>query len=206
MLYILRIPYIFYSICFLATTSMGNLYHIGLFSTKFILQVDFFEKTIYNTNVQFNIITQSVDYTAKDKTCQGVVGEKGMGCESPARNCRCVYRSFYVRRRKPVIGKLRRQNIKMSGLIKPYMIRVTRPALMLSCKCDVCIGIIFLFACKKFLRYSNCDSSQEYSAVVIFKITAAFLFALVKSGGAEILYYIFKSLKTEDKNERIGKE
>ena len=44
---------------------------------------------------------------------QGVVGEKGMGCESPARNCRCVYRSFYVRRRKPVIGKLRRQSIKL---------------------------------------------------------------------------------------------
>ena len=29
--------------------------------------------------LKFNIITQSVGYTVKDKTCQGIVGEKGMG-------------------------------------------------------------------------------------------------------------------------------
>ena len=57
----------------------------------------------------------------------------------------------------------------------------------------ICIGVMFLFALntvhltmyiKGFcFAYANCDSSQENSAVVIFKITAAFLFASVKSGG-----------------------
>ena len=44
--------------------------------------------------LKFNIITQSVGYTAKDKTCQGIVGEKGMGGESPAEDCRCVHPKF----------------------------------------------------------------------------------------------------------------
>ena len=38
-----------------------------------------------------------------------------MRCESSAVNCRCVHRSFYIRYRKIVIGKLRRQDIKMQA-------------------------------------------------------------------------------------------
>lgn len=62
-----------------------------------------------------------------------IVGEKGMGWESPARTVGVCVECFYICWWKPVIGKLRRQNIKMQGYI-PYMAWVTRPALMLSCK------------------------------------------------------------------------
>ena len=46
----------------------------------------------------------------------GAVGEKGIGWESHAVYSRCMHQSFYVRRRKPVIGKLRRQGMKTQSI------------------------------------------------------------------------------------------
>ena len=62
--------------------------------------------------LKFNIFTQSVGCAVKAQG-QGITGEKGMGCESPASTVGVCIECFYIRRRKSVIGKLRRQGIKM---------------------------------------------------------------------------------------------
>ena len=69
--------------------------------------------------IKLNIFTQSVGYAVKAYK-QGITGEKGMGCESPASTVGVCIECFYIRRRKPVIGKLRRRDIKMRILI--YMV------------------------------------------------------------------------------------
>jgi len=43
---------------------------------------------------------RSVGSAAKGLRDQGIAGEKGMGCESPAKNCRCMYRTFLLPRAK----------------------------------------------------------------------------------------------------------
>jgi len=108
-----------------------------------------------------------------------------MGWESPAVNCRCVHRSFYIRYRKIVIGKLRRQDIKM-------LIRLS-----IRCESQDLLWYYSVSAFRHrndvfglwgkgdsydlFLRsYLNCDSSQENSAVVIFKIAAVFYLRLTR--------------------------
>ena len=63
-----------------------------------------------------------------------------------------------------------------------YMVRVTRPALMLSRKCFESIEVIFSVDVQL-----NCDSSQKNSAVVIFfkKNYRSFFIACGKKSGGE---------------------
>ena len=89
--------------------------------------------------------------------------------ENPLRlNCRCVHRSFCIRWRKPVIGKLRRQDIKMQIFLNLY-----------GASHKTCFDIIFLlwkdniFGCFQ----PDCDASQKNTGCGNFwikKITAVF--------------------------------
>ncbi len=84
----------------------------------------------------------------------------------PCDNCRCKHQNFCVRWRKPVIGKLRRQNaeVRTFGLYG-----VSHKTCF-----DVTMQVILLMVV--FLLLANCDFAQENSAAVILKITAAFSF------------------------------
>ena len=83
--------------------------------------------------------------------------------ENPLRlNCRCVHRMFLYPLSKDSHWETEKAGYKNADIFV-YMVRVTRPALMLSRKCFKSIGIIFSVATQL-----NCDSSQKNSAVVIF--------------------------------------
>ena len=83
--------------------------------------------------------------------------------ENPLRlNCRCVHRMFLYPLSKDSHWETEKAGYKNADIFV-YMVRVTRPALMLSCKCFSSIEIIFSVAIQL-----NCDSSQKNSAVVIF--------------------------------------
>ncbi len=48
---------------------------------------------------------------------QGIIAEKGMGCESPAIPVGVCVEVFMLVGKMPAIGKLRRQSIKMGGFL-----------------------------------------------------------------------------------------
>ena len=71
-----------------------------------------------------------------------MTGEKGMGWESPAVNCRCVHRMFLYPLSKDSHWETEKAGYK-SADESVYMMRVTRPALILFRKCFLHRGNIF---------------------------------------------------------------
>ena len=65
----------------------------------------------------------------------GVAGEKGMRCESSAVYCRCVHRMFLYPLSKDSHWETEKAGYENADE-SVYMVRVTRPALMLSRKCS----------------------------------------------------------------------
>ena len=62
--------------------------------------------------------------------CQGIVGGKGMRCESSAKYCRCVHPKFLCSSVKTGHWETEKAEHKNADFLV-YMVRVTRPALML---------------------------------------------------------------------------
>ena len=81
---------------------------------------------------KFNTFTQSVGYVAKAYV-QDVIGEKGMGWESPAITVG-VYARFLYPLSKDSHWETEKAGYKYADRFV-YMVRVTRPALMLFRKC-----------------------------------------------------------------------